>query len=144
MDLTKTVELLDSNMDQVVKNERQIVDTIGDILTYLDRADKRFAHLEGHIGQLTKRPAVIVKPNGKAFLIVACVASGYFGYKLADRKFREKIQEMAKQAKETAERAAEQAREQFEKAGQDARSQAKQGTYYVDNTASSDEPPVQN
>jgi hypothetical protein len=114
MDLNKTVDRLGGNVDKIIDNEGAIVNAIGDIIGYLQTVEKRFAHLEGHIGQLSKRPAVIVKPNSKLFFLTACVASGYFGYKLADRRFREKIQEMAKQAKEAADRAFEEAREQFE------------------------------
>jgi hypothetical protein len=114
MDLEKTVKLLDSNMNKVVDNEGQLVAAVGDIIAYLEGVEKRFSHLEGHIGQLSKRPAVIVKPNSKLFLLTAVVASGYFGYKLADRRFREKVQEMAKQAKEQAERAFQETREQVQ------------------------------
>jgi len=98
MDLEKTVKNL-------VSNEDEIVQTISDIVAYLETTQKRFAHLEGHIGQLSKRPAVIVKPNSKLFLLTAIAASGYFGYKLADRRFRDKVQEMAKQTKEAVEKA---------------------------------------
>jgi len=111
MDLEKTV-------NKLIDNEEAIVDTVGGLIGYLETIDKRFAHLEGHIGQLSKRPAVIVKPNSRFFLLTAVVASGYFGYKLADRRFREKVQEMVKQA-------AEEAQAKFEQAKQSAQEQMK-------------------
>jgi hypothetical protein len=114
MDLNKTVDRLGGNVDKIIDNEGAIVEAIGDIIGYLQTVEKRFAHLQGHIGQLSRRPAVIVKPNSKLFLLTACVASGYFGYKLADRKLQEKLREMAVQAKEAADRAFQEAREQFE------------------------------
>lgn len=121
MDLEKTVKNL-------VSNEDEIVQTISDIVAYLETTQKRFAHLEGHIGQLSKRPAVIVKPNSKLFLLTACIVSGYLGYKLADRKVQEKLQEMAKQAKEAAEQAAKNAKEQYEQAAKNSKEQqAKRG-----------------
>lgn len=118
MDLNKSVNVLDKNVDEIVGIQGQVVGAIGDIIAYLDTAEKRFAHLEGHIGQLSKRPAVIVKPNSKLFLLTAVVASGYLGYKLADRRFREKVQEMVKQG-------VQEAQEKFEQAKQSAQEQMK-------------------
>lgn len=120
---------LEKTVTKLADNEGAIVDTIGDIIAYLETMEKRFAHLSGHVGELSKRPSVIVRPNSKVFLLTAVVASGYFGYKLADRKFRDKLQEMAKQAKDAVEQAAQEARERYEQSAQDAKTQAKPGPY---------------
>ena len=89
--------------------------TFKQLAEYTKDIDKHFAHLEGHIGQLTKRPAVIVKPNSKTFLLVACGLSMWAGYKLADRKVQEKIKA-----------AYEEASRRFEESAQNAKEQAKQ------------------
>jgi len=109
---------LEKTVSKLVQNEDDLVATISDIIAVLETTQKRFAHLEGHIGQLSKRPAVIVKPNSRFILLTAIVASGYFGYKLADRKFREKVQEMVKQG-------VQEAQDKFEQAKQSAAEQMK-------------------
>lgn len=118
MDLTKNVEKLDRNMDEVVG-------ALGDIVGYLGKVDSRFAHLEGHVSQLSKRPAVIVKPNSKLFLLTACAATGYLGYKLADRRFRERLQKASEETLEKAKQAYEESIQKFQEAGKQASEKSK-------------------
>lgn len=95
MDLDKTVK-------DLAKTEGEIVDVLNDIVSYLEYTSHKFAHLEGHLGELSKRPPVIVKvpKNSKLFFVVACVASGYIGYKLADRRVQERIKQALAEAQE--------------------------------------------
>lgn len=69
---------------------------------FMNQIAQRFNHLEGHLGELSKRPPVIVKvpKNSKLFFITACVASGYVGYKLADRRVQERIKQALAEAQE--------------------------------------------
>lgn len=101
MDIEKTVSKL-------IKNEDDIVASMGDIISYLETVNARFAHLEGHIGQLSKRPAVIVKPNSKLFFLVAIGTAGYMGYKLADRRVQARIKQAVSDARDELRAQAEQ------------------------------------
>lgn len=93
---------LDKTVNDLVKRESEMIGVLENVVSYLEYTSHRFAHLEGHVAELANRPPVTVKvpKNSKFFFLTACIASGYVGYKLADRRVQERIKQALADARQ--------------------------------------------
>jgi hypothetical protein len=102
--MSKNVGIIDftvADLDEIITTGKRLNEltklTAGGFTAVEDLVgafDKRFAHLEGHVAELSKvvrnKPVIVKAKTGKLFLVGVVALSAYVGYKYAEKQINEK------------------------------------------------------